>query len=256
MEFAKPISQNLKKFVKSLQSRKERESSSMFTAEGSKLCMELLSSNYSAEFVVIRSGAGESALAIATAFHEKRIPVYIARSKQFDQITDAKSPQDILAVVNVLARDIDYSKPFIALDGVNDPGNLGTIVRTADWFGFHHIIVSGKSVDRFNPKVVRSSMGSLFRCVVTQTEDLKEFIKKNYQGFEVFGASLEATSNMEDVKPGRRFGIVLGSEAHGISDEVRTILTSEFIIKGIGGAESLNVAISFGITAYHFSKFL
>ena len=256
MEFAKPISQNLKKFVKSLQSRNERESSSMFVAEGIKLCTELLDSDYSAEFVVIRSGASHEAEIIATEFYKKNVPFYIARRQQFDQIADTKSPQDIMAVVNIMARNPDYSKPFVALDGVNDPGNLGTIIRTADWFGFHQIILGSKSVDRFNPKVVRSTMGSLFHCVLTQTEELAEFITLKYPGFEIYGATLSANKNIASIKPAKKFGIVLGSEAHGISDSVRKILTDEFIIPGGGDAESLNVAISFGITAYHFTQFL
>jgi TrmH family RNA methyltransferase len=255
MEFAKPITQNLKKFVKSLQYRKEREESSMFVAEGNKLCEELLSSSYSAEFVVVRSGAAGKTESLALKFHNKGIPVYLARRQQFDQITDAKSPQEILAVVNDMSKNPDYSKPFIALDGVNDPGNLGTIIRTADWFGFHNLIIGRKSVDRFNPKAIRSTMGSLFRCTITQTDDLAGFIREHYHDFELYGASLQSDRSISKIIVSGKFGIVLGSEAHGISQEIQSILTDSFIIPGGGGAESLNVAVSWGIIAYHFSQF-
>ena len=256
MEFAKPISQNLKKFVKSLQSRKERAVSNMFVVEGEKLCGELLGSDFNVEFIVVRGGANERASRIAEEFHRNNTTVYAARSKQFDQMCNTKSPQDIIAVVRIKEKEIDFSKPFIALDAVNDPGNLGTIIRTADWFGFRHIILGGGAVDKYNAKTVRASMGSLFRIQVTQSEDLAGFLKKNYPDFEIYAATLTAGKKMEELKPGAKFGIVFGSEAHGVSREILDIVSDEFLIEGRGGAESLNVAVSTAVACYYFSKFI
>jgi len=256
MDFTEPISQNLRKFVKSLQSRKERQENNMFVVEGEKLCKELLDSDFKIEFIAMRGNSAESAVDIARKFNAKGISIYTVRSKQFDQISNTKSPQDIMAVVRVKEHEADLTAPFIALDGVNDPGNLGTIIRTADWFGFRHIILGGKSVDKYNAKTVRASMGSLFRVNVTQTDNLAEFLKENYTDFEIYGATLQAATKMEELKPPGKFGIVLGSEAHGISSDVLDVLSNEFLIAGGGNAESLNVAVSLGVAAYYFSKFL
>jgi TrmH family RNA methyltransferase len=256
MDFTEPISQNLKKFVKSLQSRKERQASNMFVVEGEKLCEELLGSNLNIEFLVLRGSAGDQAHEIAVKFNERNITVYVARSKQFDQICNTKSPQDILAVVRSKEQEADYTIPFIALDGVNDPGNLGTIIRTADWFGFRHIILGGKTVDKYNAKTVRASMGSLFRIQVSVTDNLSDFLRENHKGFDLFAATLSAGKAMETIRPTGKFGIIFGSEAHGISGEVLNLVSDEFLIEGRGDAESLNVAVSLGIAAYYFSQFL
>lgn len=256
MEIAQPISQNLKKFVKSLQSRKERQSSNMFIVEGEKLCRELFDSDYPVEFIVIRGNSSEEAADIATMFNERNIPVYSARSKQFNQICNTKSPQDILAVARIKEQNADFSEQFIALDGVNDPGNLGTIIRTADWFGFKHIILSGNSVDKYNAKTVRASMGSLFRVKVTTVEDLAAFLKDRYENFDIYAATLSAKTYMQSIQPTGKFGLVFGSEAHGISANVLNVSTEEFKIEGKGEAESLNVAISLGVACCYFSKFI
>ncbi len=256
MDFTETISQNLKKFVKSLQLRKERQASNMFVVEGEKLCEELLSSDLNVEFIVLRGGAAAQALGIATKYHERNITVYAARSKQFDIMCNTKSPQDILAVVRSKEQEADYSIPFIALDGVNDPGNLGTIIRTADWFGFRHIILGGKSVDKYNAKTVRASMGSLFRVQVTVVDNLADFLSKYFSDFEIYTATLQARKKMEELKPTGKFGIIFGSEAHGISPAVLSLASSDFLIEGKGDAESLNVAVSLGVAAYYFSKFL
>jgi len=253
---AKPISHNLKKFVKSLQSRKERQANNLFVVEGEKLCEELLDSDFQVEFVVLRGRFGTKAQKIAEKFSDKNITVYLARSKQFDQMCNTKSPQDILAVARIKQDEADFSLPFIALDGVNDPGNLGTIIRTADWFGFRHVILGSNSVDKFNAKTVRASMGSLFRVQVTVTENLSEMLKNQYGDFDIFAATLTADKQMEQIRPQGKFGIVFGSEAHGISNEVAACVSDEFRIGGKGQAESLNVAVSLGIACWYFSKFV
>jgi TrmH family RNA methyltransferase len=249
----KPLTNNLKKFIASLKTKQSREENRLFIAEGEKLCAELLESSYHTELIVVRSGAKPETEEIAARYEAKGVPVYIARKQQFDQLCDTKSPQGIIAVVSMLEQEVYINEPFIALDGVADPGNLGTIVRTADWFGFKSIILGGSSVDKFNPKTVRSTMGSLFRCKIIQTDDLPGFLTEKYKGFEIYGATLEAGKMINEIKPPKKFGLVFGNEASGISDEVKQVLTSEFKIPGFGKAESLNVAISVGVALYHFS---
>jgi len=261
MDFAIPISQNLKKFIKSLQSKKEREETGLFVAEGEKICSELLSSDYNAELILLKGNANYEAMQIAEKFYSRKIPVYIARKQQFEQLCETKSPQDILAVVKAIPnglhlKDGVHSQNFIALDGIADPGNLGTIIRTADWFGFKHIILGGNSVDRFNGKSVRSSMGSLFRCSITNTVDLKCYLLENYKNFDFYGATLSAKIKIEEIKPIKKFGLIFGNESQGISKDLLSILTNEFLISGKGNAESLNVAVSVGVGCYYFGKYL
>lgn len=256
MDFAIPISNNLKKFVSSLRIRKEREHSKLFIAEGEKLVSEILNSSYKVEMIVLRSSASSSSIELARKYHQNKINVYIARKQQFDQLCDTVSPQDILAVVHVQDKINSDSIPFIALDGINDPGNLGTIIRTADWFGFRKILLSSDSADRFNSKTVRATMGSLFRLNILQVDDLAEELLNNYSDFDIFAASLQCKTDLSSIKPKEKFGIVFGSEAHGISPKVLKTIKNHFIIPGKGQAESLNVAVSVGISLYNFSKFL
>jgi len=256
MEFAETLSQNLKKFVKSLQNRKDREQTNMFIVEGYKLCHELLTSKHPVEFIVITGNADVNIINLANQFFTNGIRIYKARPQQFVQLCDTKSPQGILAVAKINTQQIDYDKPCIILDSVNDPGNLGTIIRTADWFGFKHIILCGESVDNYNAKAVRASMGSLFRCNVTHIDDINSYINEFYTNTKLYGATLTAKKNIHAIKPETNFGLVFGSEAHGISQPFKNQLYEEFLIPGKGSAESLNVAVSAGIACYHFSSFL
>ncbi len=256
MDFAIPITNNLKKFVASLKSKKERETSRLFIAEGEKIVAEILQSSYLAEMVILKSNPKPEAIALAGHFHQKKVPVYIARRQQFEQLCDTVSPQDIIAVVHSPENRQIKSNSFIALDGINDPGNLGTIIRTADWFGFNKIILSADSADKFNSKTIRATMGSLFRMNIEQVDDLSSELINNYKDYEIYAASLGGKEKLSDLKPSGKFGLVFGSEAHGISGRVLKTVQKHFIIPGAGGAESLNVAVSVGVSLYHFSNFL
>jgi len=254
MDFAQPITNNLKKFVSSLRNKKHRDESGLFIAEGEKLCSELQNCEFHTEMIVLRSNFKKEAERIALKFHEANVPVYLARKQQFDQLCDTVSPQDILAVAYINSTDEKLPDNFIALDGINDPGNLGTIIRTADWFGFNNIILGPDCVDKFNSKVVRSSMGSLFRMNIMQVSNLENYLRDNFKNYEIYGAMLTGKKQLQDLKPAGKYGVVFGSEAHSISKTVRKLITTPFIISGFGGAESLNVGISVGITLFHFSK--
>lgn len=250
-----PISNNLKKFIVSLKQKEVREESNLFIAEGEKLCMELFHSKYKTELIVLSSKANEEAKNIADLFFQKNVPIYVARHKQYEQMCDTKSPQTILAVVHTAESNISPNSPLIVLDSVSDPGNLGTIIRTADWFGFKNIITGGYSVDKYNPKVIRSTMGSLFRCNVNYEADLYSFLKKKTSKYEIYGASLNGMKAIEECHPQKFFILVFGNEANGISKEIKTLLHYEYKIVGKGSAESLNLAVSVGISLFHFAKY-
>ncbi len=254
MHFTVPISQRLNKLVRSLQQRKFRDQNNMFLAEGVKLCQELLHSDYETELIVIRDYPSADIVKLAEAFSENMVPVYSAPKTQFDQITNTKTPQGIIAVVCKKENKVIEGKPFIALDAVSDPGNIGTIVRTAEWFGIPQIILGRDCADKYNTKAVRSSMGAIFKSSIISSLDLAGFIKDNFKGYKIYGASLDAKKVLTKLKHNENFGLVFGSEAHGISKEVQKVLTDRFKIEGPGNSESLNVAVAVGISLYHFSS--
>ncbi len=256
MDFIQPITNNLKKFVSSLKSKKERDSQMLFIVEGEKMCEELLKSKYKTEMIVLRSNFSQTTGDIAVEFDRMNVPVYVARKQQFDQLCDTVTPQDILAIADMSVEEGIEIENFIALDGIADPGNMGTIIRTSDWFGFRNIILGGDCVDKYNSKVVRASMGSLFRMNIFQVGNLSEYLNENYKTFEIFGASLKGKKQLHNLKPKGKFGVVFGNEVHGISNEVKRVLTSEFIIPGYGTAESLNVAVSAGVVMNHLAHLL
>lgn len=254
MQYAIPIGQRLRKFIKSLHHKQTRDENGLFVAEGEKLVEELLKSTYQAEFIVVRESSPINIIELADKFNERGVPVYIAPKHQFDQLCDTKTPQGILAVVNSKEQKIVPNESFIVLDGVTDPGNLGTIIRSADWFGISQVIVGNAAVDGLNPKTVRSTMGSIFRIKVIYANNLTEFIKKNFPKAKLFGADVSSENHISTIKPPKHFGLVFGNESNGISDEMKEILTSTFKIPGNGQAESLNVSVSVGIALYHFTK--
>lgn len=252
MHFTVPISHRLNKLIRSLHQKKFRDQNGMFLAEGEKLCSELFTSDFETELVVIREYPSAESLEIAEKFSAKGIPVYSAPKNQFEQLTTIKTPEGILAVVYMKDSEIMPGKPFLALDGISNPGNVGTIIRTAEWFGIGQVILGRDSADKFNPKVVRGSMGSIFRSQVVYHHDLVEFITENFKGYELFAATLDAEDDLKTMKHKKKFGIVFGSESHGISEDLSKMIDKKFKIVGIGNNDSLNVAISVGISLYHF----
>lgn len=254
MYYAMPLTQRLRKNIKSLSHKNFRDDNSIFLVEGEKLCAELLKSNLVPECVVIKDMPSIEVINLLEQFAEKAVPIYSAPKHVFDQMTDAKTPQSIVAVVHKLPMNIDYDLPFVALDNVQDPGNVGTIIRTAEWFGIKQIILGNNTADIFNPKVVRSTMGSVFRVNFYETDDLAGLLTTKYKKFKIFGASLQSTNKLDSIKVPKNFGLVFGNESKGISPEVASVISTDFIIGGFGQTESLNVAVSVGIALYHFTK--
>lgn len=251
------ISNNEKKLVGALKLKKYRLEHKLFIAESEKICEELLNSDFSVRMAVIKERSTGHALNLAEQFDRKGITIVTAEPHEFDRISSAVSPQGILAIVEMHDVPGVNSAPFIALDGIADPGNVGTIIRNADWFGFSNIILGPECADYFNPKTIRATMGSFIRMRVAETPDLAAFIKENYKGFSVFAAELSAKKPIESIEPlSASVGLVFGSESHGVSKATRKAITDSYLIGGRGGAESLNVAVSSGIAMHYFSKFI
>ncbi len=187
-------------------------------------------------------------------YQSQGIQVYQAPSTIFNQLCDTQSPQGILAVLPQKQTQLVGDESFIALDGVADPGNLGSILRSAAWFDFPQVILGPGCADLYNSKTLRSTMGALFAINAVQTGSLTDELKGPLKDHTVYGASLQAATSLEEIRPSGLFGIVIGNEARGISPEVSQFIQQQFVIPG-GKTESLNAAVAAGISLYHFARY-
>ena len=178
--------------------------------------------------------------------------IYVTE-KVFSGITDVTNPQGILAVIgkNTDINEIDYNQNlFLVLDNIQDPGNMGTILRTADSINLKQIIVSKGTADCYNPKVVRSTMGAIFRVKVIECEDLKKVVKEmKRRKIKVYATDLQTDKSIYDVDY-KKSAIVIGNEANGVSKELLEIADEKIRIPMIGKTESLNAAVATGIILY------
>jgi len=256
MHYAINITQKLRKLIRSLNQKQNRDQHHLFIAEGTKLCNEAYNSEYTTELLVVRDSPSLDVLDIVDKFAEIGTPIYNAPKHQFDQISTMKSPEGLVSIVNKKHTDIKPNETTIVLDGINDPGNLGTIIRTAEWFGFKQIVLGNDSSDHYNPKAVRSSMGSIFKMPIQYFDDLPQGLRDYFPNMPIYGASLDGKKDIETIKAKGKFVLVFGSESHGISKEVQSLVSDKFIISGKGNTESLNVSVAAGISLSHFSKFI
>lgn len=234
------LSNSASKLIKSLQQKKYRDLNGLFLVEGVKLTEEALRYNQGVEQVVYTGDQNDFLFSLP----ENAISV---SPKELEILSGLKTPNRILAVCRKFPEvsKMKLSSPTLVLDGVADPGNLGTIIRLCDWFGFSQLICSKESVDLYNPKVVQASMGSLFRVQVFYT-DLTEFITHLPEGKKIYGADMNGTS-IYDVDFDSNPVIIFGSESHGITQNLMARINEKISIPQIGGGESLNVAVSAAI---------
>jgi len=237
------------KYIQSLHHKKFRDEEDAFIAEGEKVIMELLSSS---KFIC------KQLIALPQWIHENEITVkknYVgeiteAKDFELEKISALSTPNQVLAVFKKAKETAIPIKGKITLllDTIQDPGNLGTIIRIADWFGVSGIVCSVNSVDVYSPKVVQSTMGSIARVNIIYT-DLKEWLLRNKQ-VKIYAAALKgeyinAIKNIDEAI------IIIGNESNGISDELLQIANKKITIPKIGEAESLNAAVATGIILSH-----
>lgn len=245
----------LRKHIRSLHRNSLRDEMQQFLVEGTKLCEELVHSNFQTSFIVIRNKPNEDIYKTVQEFLSKGVEVFGAESSQFDSLCDAKTPQDILAVVRYpLAKSEIIHNRIIVLDRVADPGNVGTIIRTAEWFGFESIVLGEGCADRFNPKTVRSTMGSLFRLSVQETNDVENYLSNIPAGYGILGAVLNGEKELNECTRLKKIVLVFGNESSGIKQSLLRHFTGTYRIEGYGEAESLNVAVAAGISMFHFAN--
>lgn len=233
------LSRNKIKWVHSLRMKKNRIAEGVFVIEGEKIVHEVIT-NYPDLIVLIATT--DDSFSTENSF--------LLDDKEMKHLSQFKTPSPILAVIKIPEVRPNNNGLILALDGVQDPGNLGTIIRTADWFGIEHVICSRDTADAYTPKVVQASMGSIFRVPISYV-DLIEHIPTLDR--PVFGALLEG-KNLYDQELDQQSVLVMGSEGQGISKDVRALIDHPILIPRKGGAESLNVSIATAVILAEFTK--
>ena len=230
----------LKKFS-SLLNKKYRNIEKLFIVEGKKPCYELNATHFPVHCIITSSNyLGE--------IPDLKCNYYKVDEHVFKKLSDLENPEGILAILEHVEFEIDTvdlnQGQFIATENIQDPGNLGTIIRIADWFGFKGVICSLDTVDCYNPKTIRSSMGSVLRIPVFYPKDFYGLLSANENKLIV--SHLDGYILKKENIDSRNI-LVLGNESKGISEKING---KKYKIEGFGTAESLNVAIATGIFAY------
>jgi TrmH family RNA methyltransferase len=227
------------KLINSLHSKKGRKDNLKFLVEGEKVINELFNSNWKIDFILLNEKY------IDLKF--KDVEVYYLKEEEINKLSSLQTNTFGIAVVEMKSTNCDYNAlkgTYLFLDGIRDPGNLGTIIRLCDWYGIQKIFVSGDTTEFYNPKTIISTMGSFTRIEVI-TIELEELIKKIPQ-FTIIGTFLNGQSIYQYEFPKDQI-IVLGNESQGIRPEIESYISQKITIPKIGEAESLNVAISTAI---------
>ena len=275
MEIIRSKENRLIKTIKSLSGKKGREENNLFILEGPKVILEVFDSSFEVFAICIREDIYEKAVSDDINYDwinrelvlfengDSKFKVCVIQKDIFDMLSLTENSQGVMSLIKIkdseeVVCDINslMEKPFclIALDEIKDPGNMGTIIRTAEAFGIEGIIVGKGSVDVFNDKVVRSTMGSVLRMPVLQLDELKNFLLDlKSKGVQIIGTDPHSETDFRKVKKTDKTVLVIGNEAKGISEEIRECLSIAVTIPMSGRAESLNVGIAAALIAYEFS---
>ncbi|HSQ88997.1 RNA methyltransferase [Romboutsia sp.] len=251
------------KYTKALLKTKNRNKESKFIIEGYRILTLAIECNANIDYVFINEDfeGKDEHVSFLNTLRTKNIKIYKTTNKIFNDLVDTENTQGILGVVKFKPKNIeenlnDESRFVLILDRIQDPGNMGTIIRTADAAGVDVIIALKGCVDIYNPKVIRSTMGSIFDMNIihtTQDEAIRLLKSKN---FDIVSSYLETNNFYNTVEYSYKTALVIGNEANGINEEL--VSKSDILVKIpiYGKAESLNAAISSAILMYEIKKYL
>jgi len=239
------ISKNDLKYYSSLLIKKYRQQEKKFIVEGLKIVEAGLNSNYSCETVFVTPAFIDSSGPVLGNIRKKNINILELKSAEFQRICDTQSPQGIAAVFNshqpVKKLTELKDRTLIYIDDISDPGNLGTIIRSCDWFGYYNILLSKNTVEYLNPKVIRSTMGSVFHLNIYENITDSDLLQMKKAGFRIVCTDIKG-KNIYNFGTDSRLIITFSNEASGPSDFIKRITDEKITIPGKGRAESLNVS--------------
>ena len=271
------------KHIKKLKDKKYRDLNNEYIIEGIKIIEEAINEKANIKQVVICDDCEKTSNISKELMYEiARYECIYVTKKIFDSLTDVSNPQGILAIVEknavkskisnikdseksetigveekeiIAENEIDYNQDIIvALDDIQDPGNLGTILRTVDSIGINQILVSKGTADSYNPKVVRSTMGAIFRVRIIECEDLENTLKEiQKHNFEIVVTSLQTKNSIYDIDYKKKV-IVIGNEANGVEPRIQKIADKKVKIPMLGKTESLNASVATGIILYEYVR--
>ena len=246
------ITKNQIKFLRSLSQKKYRIQSQKFLVEGKRIVKELIQSSalidqiYVSEDFIIKNAD--------FILFDSNITYEIIPNDVISKIKTTDSSQEVFAISFINnSLDIQIQTPILVLDDISDPGNLGTLLRSASWYGINNVLVSSKSVDIYNPKVVRSAMGAHFHITnLHQLSEEKIQSILNDESINIIAATLNGSSHKNFV-PSNNWALILGNEAHGVTESMLNIANDQVSIPKLGNMESLNVGVAGSVLIDRFS---
>lgn len=243
------LSKNDIKRIRSLSDKKERQQQGLFIAEGDKTCRDIIGSKIRINSIYATADWLEQ----YTQIMPEGCECVVLTQKELEKLSRHNAPQQaiLLAHIPENALNLETDSLTLVLDNLQDPGNLGTIIRTADWYGIQNIFCSSDTVDAYNPKVVDSTMGSIGRVNIVYG-DIAELLQK-HKNIQVYGALLNGESVYTAPLQTPAF-LIIGNEGKGISKEIMHLINRPLHIPGKGGAESLNAAVATAILCDHFAQ--
>ena len=248
---------SLIKHLKKLKEKKYRDEYEEYVIEGIKLVKEAIKENADIKQIIVCEDCDSGMIESHLKYEMAKFDFIYVPENIFKMISDVDNPQGILAVIgksnSISEIDLD-NDIIVALDDIQDPGNLGTILRTADSVGLKQILVSKGTADAYNPKVVRSTMGAIFRVKVIECENLKETLKGlQAKQYKVMCTSLKAKKSIYEVDYNKKI-VVIGNEANGVSKEIINLANEKVIIPMLGKTESLNASVATGVILYEYVR--
>lgn len=241
------IQNNQVKKWKKLQTRKERLKTGTFLVEGFHLIEEARKGNWEIKEVIVRED-----VEVPTWYDEEF--AVVVNDTVFQHIAQTNTPQGIIAVIEMKKHSNFTGNQVILIDRIQDPGNLGTIIRTADAAGFSAVILGKGTVDLYNDKVIRATQGSLFHIPIFQSDLLEEMEELKKAGFSIWATALKHSKIYTEIPTPKKTALILGNEGAGIEENILQAADSIVKIPIYGKAESLNVSIAAGILMYHIKS--
>jgi RNA methyltransferase, TrmH family len=238
---------------KKLLTKKERDKTESFIVEGFHLVEEALKQGEQVLEIIVSEKVG-----LPPRWDVNSTPVTLVTEEISDLLTETEAPQGIYAVCRMPSKRMEAQaeegQTFLMIDAVQDPGNLGTMIRTADAAGINAVIVGRGSVDIYNSKVLRAAQGSHFHLPILRA-DLHEWVDKlQEKNIPVYGTALEGAAVYTEIAGGESFGLIVGNEGSGVGKDLLSATTKNLFIPIYGKSESLNVAVATGVLLYYLKK--
>jgi TrmH family RNA methyltransferase len=232
---------------KKLQTKKERDKTGLFIIEGAHLVEEALKYKGNISEVLFTEG-----FQMPHHWNLDEVEVCIVAEEVLNEIGDTETPQGVAAICRKPSIDLDRTtKSVLLIDAVQDPGNLGTLIRTADAAGVDQIVIGEGTVDIYNSKVLRASQGSIFHIPIRRGNLHEWIVKLKNSGHTIFGTSLDHAEPFQNIEHTGPFSLIVGNEGRGVQQELLSLTDQNLYIPIYGKAESLNVTVAAGVLLYY-----